>query len=358
MSRTRRGLEVTVSVAALVAVLFWMSGAFHAKVGPGETASASASNIDRSAGTVIARAEDVAAMVEVVGTVEALARSQVAAQVAGVVREVRVRPGAAVAAGDVLAVIAAPEVEAQELQADGARAATSAQSLQSARDAERAQKLYEAGAVSRVEMERALTAHALALAAETSTRGMVRLARSVSAYRTVRASQDGIVAARLVEPGDLASPGRPLFTIEDTGVFRFAAAVSEADRASLALGDSVEVLLEGDTIPRIAMVTEVVPAIDPVARTVTVRVTLAADPALRSGAFGRMRYGARPRRVVVVPSAAVVRTGTLEFLRVVPVGGGIAATRYVRLGRQLPGDRVEILAGVEDGEAVVVTAAR
>lgn len=358
-SRGRRALEITLSVAALIAILLWMSGAFHDKVGPRDPgAEASAGPPEGSPAfanfrTASVRMEEVREQVEAVGSVEALARSQVGAQVAGVVQEVRARPGDVVAAGAVLAVIVAPELQAQELQADGARAAASAQVIQAERDAERAARLFDAGAISRVEMERMRTAHALAVAAETSAVGAVRVARTVSGYRTVRSPVAGAIAARLVEPGDLAAPGRPLFVFEDTGTFRFAVQVPEHQRNYIALGDSVEVLLEGDITPRFAPITEIVPALDPVTRTVTVRVTLPHDPVLRSGIFGRIRFAAGIRNALTVPAGAVERAGTLELVRVV-TGGAAPRTRYVRAGRPLPGERLEILSGLTEGEVVIV----
>lgn len=360
-SRGRRALEIILSVAALVAILLWMGGAFHDKVGPEDPGISEREREDSPGGssafansfTASVRLEEVREMVEAVGAVEALARAQVGAQIAGVVQEVRVRPGDVVAAGAVLAVIAAPELQAQELQADGARAAASAQVIQAERDAERAARLFEAGAIARVEMERMRTAYALAVAAETSAVGAMRVARTVSGYRSVRSPVAGVIAARLVEPGDLAVPGRPLFQFEDTGTFRFAVQVPERQRGYVALGDSVEVFLEGDTAPRIAPITEIVPALDPVTRTVTVRVTLPHDPALRSGIFGRIRFAAGVRNALTVPAAAVERAGTLELVRVV-TGGTSPRTRYVRAGRPLPGDRIEILSGLTEGEVVIV----
>ena len=100
----------------------------------------------------------------------------------------------------------------------------------------------------------------------------------------------------MIEVGDLAAPGIPLFVIENVSRVKIEAQVPESAAAGLATGDPVEVLVQGQT--REARLSELLPAADPRSRTFTVRALLDnPDGRLRSGMFARLRLGGpRPRR--------------------------------------------------------------
>jgi len=101
-----------------------------------------------------------------------------------------------------------------------------------------------------------------------------------------------------------------------------------------------------------AEVVERAPGPDPATHTVRVRLALA-DVEVASGAAGRAWVVTGEREAVVVPTAAIVRSGGLTLV-VVRDGEGRAATRAVTLGRALDGDRIEVLSGLGGGERVAL----
>jgi hypothetical protein len=82
-------------------------------------------------------------------------------------------------------------------------------------------------------------------------------------------------------------------------------------------------------------------------------VDLPAAAAVRSGMFGRARFAGPARRALTVPSSAVVRRGQLASVFVVG-GDNRARMRMVNVGDDA-GGRVEIAAGLDAGERVVVS---
>ena len=104
----------------------------------------------------------------------------------------------------------------------------------------------------------------------------VRGSQVTRSYAEIQAPFAGIVTAKSVEPGNLAAPGVPLLTIERDG-YRLEASVEESKLATIRLGQSVFVTLDGINRRFDARVSEIVPAVDAASRTYTVKIDLPAD---------------------------------------------------------------------------------
>ena len=178
----------------------------------------------------------------------------------------------------------------------------------------------------------------------------VRSATIMRDYVGIAAPFSGIVTAKSVEPGNLATPGVPLLTIEQDGVYRLEASVDESRLPSARVGAPVEVALEGVDRKLNARVSEVVPAVDAASRSSIVKIDLPALPQLRSGMFGRAFFPLGGRQVVVIPATALVERGQLQSVFVAE--GGTARTRLVTTGQRTK-DAVEVLSGLNAGEKIV-----
>jgi RND family efflux transporter MFP subunit len=180
-------------------------------------------------------------------------------------------------------------------------------------------------------------------------------AAAVETYTTIRAPFDGVVTERLMDPGNLAAPGTPLLRLDATGARRVEARVDEGRAAFVKSGDPVEILLDGRNAegedPILGTVTEVARAVSPDERAFTVTVSLPASETARTGTFARIRFNGAARTALVVPAAALRRQGQITSLFVVQ--DGKARLRLVQTGTTTQ-DGVEILAGLDAGERVVV----
>jgi multidrug efflux pump subunit AcrA (membrane-fusion protein) len=182
----------------------------------------------------------------------------------------------------------------------------------------------------------------------------VASARVRLSYARVSAPSDGIVVARMVEPGSVAAPGVPLLTIEEER-YRLEVAMPETEAAGLRIGQPGRVTIDALRRPLDATITEILPAADPRTRTVTVKLDLPPGPGLRSGLYGTARFGMGERTALLLPRAAIDQRGQLERVFVVDQDN-VARMRLVTTGRTY-GDRVEILSGLHPGERVVVEGA-
>lgn len=180
---------------------------------------------------------------------------------------------------------------------------------------------------------------------------------SVSAsYAVLTAPFDGLVSNRHVDPGSMAAPGVPLLTIEDTSAYRLEVRVDESRAHLVAPGTAAEVRIDRGSSEHDgwapANVAEVA-SVDPALHSFVVKLDLPRSAGLRSGVFGRARVMGPSERVLAVPAAAVVRRGQLTLAFVVDAEGA-ARLRMLSPGRESQG-RIEVLAGLKDGDRVVLT---
>ena len=218
----------------------------------------------------------------------------------------------------------------------------------------RFEQLLSRGSASQLEFDQARFHAETARGAVAQAEGAVATARSYSTYAEIPSPFDGRIVDRMCEVGDLASPGRPLVRVEDATHLRLHATLDAEKAAAAVRGATVEV-----TVPSLddrtfrGTVSEVVPAADAATRSVLVKVDIEADPLLRAGVFGRVRFAAGTRRTILVPRTALRTRGGLTGVFVVEAGR--SAFRLVSPA-DAPGDSVEVLAGLAPGDQLVVSA--
>ena len=179
-------------------------------------------------------------------------------------------------------------------------------------------------------------------------------------YTQIVSPIEGLVTAKPAEVGALATPGLPLLTVEDDTHYRLEAAVEESQIGKIRYGTPVRVRIDAlGPMEWLGRVAELGPAADPSSRSSIVKVDLPqkGDRArgrqiLRSGLFGKALFSIGQRQVLTVPEKAVMRRGQLQEIYVLD-SENIARLRLIQTGKPYD-QRVEILAGLREGERVVV----
>jgi RND family efflux transporter MFP subunit len=306
---------------------------------------------------------------EAPGTVQAAQSSQIASQMMGTIAQVRVHEGDRVQSQQVLAVLDDTQPRAAMQGAQAAEAA--AQNNVSAAESElalaestmkRYQQLYDKKSVSPQEFDeikaryqRALARRDMARAGQQQASAEVARARASLGYAQIRAPFAGIVTEKRADAGTLASPGMPLFTVEDTRSYRLEVTVDESDIGIVRMGGAVPatpVMIDALGSAQLSgKVVQIVPAADPASRSFLVKVQLPADPRLRSGLFGRARFSRGERTALVIPPLSIVTRGQLRGVYVIDASQ-IAALRYITLGKTA-GQQTEVLSGLQEGERLI-----
>ncbi|MGA2715862.1 MAG: efflux RND transporter periplasmic adaptor subunit [Bryobacteraceae bacterium] len=366
----------------LVAIPFaiWLAGCGEApETLKAKPVASSASAIAVS--TVTAATETWPSIYEATGTVRARASAAISSKLMGYVREVKVQTGDRVREGQVLVTLDARDLDLNSQRAEAAReevrtAVPEADSAVAAAKANldlvqvtfgRMQDLFQKKSLSDQEFDEASARLKAAQAAYDMAQArrvqlnskLAQVDQDVHSTEVARSYADvvapfaGLITAKSVEPGTLALPGTPLFTIEREGAYRLEAAVEESHLAATRVGQPVSVTL--DSIDRAieSRVSEIVPAVDAASRAYTVKIDLPAIPSLRSGVFGRATFQLGSRPLLAIPAGAVTERGQLQSVLV--ADNGIARTRLITAGQKM-NDRVEVLSGLSAGEKVIFPA--
>ncbi|HXQ23752.1 MAG TPA: efflux RND transporter periplasmic adaptor subunit [Candidatus Acidoferrales bacterium] len=353
--RRNVGLKVWGAIGATAAtllLLLWMAGFLTSgKIHPG-TVPQSPTGPD-SGPTVQVRVDEQPLMREAVGTVGSRVAVAVASQVMANVLDVTVGVGATVHKGDVLLRLDGRDLTARLREAE-AGASTARAALGGAEaDYKRFEALIARHAVTQKEFEDVRTGYAMAQSRLQAAEQAVAQARVALGYVEISAPIDGVVAEKMVEPGDLAVPGKPLLMLHDPQQLRIEAAVAEELAPRVALGAPVSVHVDALGKAFSTRIDEIIPRADPLTRTIAVRASLPAGEGLQPGMFGRLSFPAGSVRTLSIPRRAVRRIGQLESVQVMTPSG--PRSRHVQTG-VLRDDQVEILAGLEAGESVLLPA--
>ncbi|WP_348716825.1 efflux RND transporter periplasmic adaptor subunit [uncultured Alistipes sp.] len=172
----------------------------------------------------------------------------------------------------------------------------------------------------------------------------------------LRSPITGVVTARNNEAGDLFM-NQPILHVMQINPVKVIANIPEQFFPAVKVGMPVDLKLEVFPDRTFAgRVSLIHPALDAATRTFTVEVTVPnGGEVLRPGMFARTIFNMGEKEGVMVPDVAVQKqVGSSErYLYVIK--NGKAERRRVTQGRQ-SGSRIDILSGVEEGEAVAVTA--
>jgi len=368
---SRRARWLVAAVAALV-VLGAVGMALVRKPGgtgaPRATASKSASAPAAPAQAVELAASDfvraetieLARTLAISGGLKAVHSAFVKARVAAELKSLAVREGDRVAAGQLLGQLDTTEYDWRLRQAEDQAKSAQAQLDIAERTLANNQALVDQGFISRNALDTSVSNAAAARAALQAARAAAEIARKAVKDGEVRAPIAGLVAQRLVQPGERVSVDTRLVEIVDLSAIELEAAVAPEDVTALRVGQPARVAIDGLTEPVAARVERINPSANAGTRTVMAYLRLAAHAGLRQGLFGRATVQLQRRPALVVPASALRHDQSRPY--VVVVADGVAVERVVEIGER--GDAafgastpvepaIEIRRGVASGEIVL-----
>ena len=292
------------------------------------------------------------------GTIEPERSATIRAEVNGAVIATFAEPGQRVEAGALLARLDDSAIRDQALSARAATATAASANDIAKRELARAEALEKAGAIATRDLEHARNG---ALAAETqlaNAQAMGAGAEKQLAKTRIVAPFDGVVSARQVNAGDVASPGNPLFTVVDPSTMRLEASIPADALVSVKVGLPVEFGVSGYTQRFTGRVTRVNPAADPATRQVRIIATIPnAGRALVGGLFAEGRVATETKLAAVVPIGAVDERGVRPS--VMRIKNGRVESVEVDLGlRDDQTETVEVRSGVLPGDTLLLGTAR
>lgn len=294
---------------------------------------------------------------QVDGVVEAQRQATLSAEVAGTVEKVNFDVDDFVEKGEVVLEIRDREYRARLQKAQAALDEARANLRQVQLEFARSEDLRQRKLISQADFDKASANLAAAQARRDSAEANLAEAREQIGYTVVRAPYSGVVVERHVEPGESVTAGQPIMSGYSSGHLRVSAQVPQSLIGSLRENRSARVIrLEDGRDVEVTKIT-IHPFANAQNHAFEVRFDLPESPGgLYPGMLVKVALTTGETNRLLVPQQALVSRSEVNAVYVLDDEGRLSL-RQVRPGNRY-GDRVEILAGLEENERVALDPVR
>jgi len=276
--------------------------------------------------------------------------------------------------GQLLAVIEAPDIDAQLEQAQAtvvqSRATlvrAEADEVYAGQQEERFTKLYQQNAATQQDYENYITLHKSATANVSAMKATIQVNEAdvlrlttLQAFQKLTAPFDGVVTARNVDPGDLVTADNPgserlLFRIQDTDPVRVFVDVPQIDSTFIKRGQPATVFRREDPSRLFTgTVSRTADSLDSVTRTLRTEIDIPnPDGALMPGMYLQVKLAMAGKTApILIPTAAMVIRSNGPTVAVLDQTGAVRY-RAINVGRDY-GAEIEVISGLTGDEQVVM----
>ena len=198
----------------------------------------------------------------------------------------------------------------------------------------------------------AIQAKSAASANLAAAKQALRKIETILAYAIIKSPMDGVVNERLVEPGDLANPGKILLKIFDPTRLQLEVPIREGLVRKIKIGDEVPFdvgALQQDFIGKIK---EIIPSVDPGSRTFLVKITISNSGQLVPGMFGTIYLPLGTKPALLVPEQAITAIGQIETVEVVK--NNKAQRSFIRTVSCNNKRLRQVISGLKSGQQIIV----
>lgn len=307
--------------------------------------------------TITLAAKPVPQSSEFVATVRSLRSTTVQPQVEGFLRQIFVRAGDRVRAGQPLVQIDPDREQAAATVTMSQRAAREAELALAKQQLDRMKTLHAAGAVARAQLDEAEAAHTSAEAQLEAIQSQIREDEVRLKYYRVTAPTAGIIGDFPVRLGDSVTPATVITTIDQGDQLEAYINVPLEQATRLRPGLTVELLDPTGEVIASNPVTFIASRADDTTQSVLAKATLRqSPPSIRVMQYVRARIIWNNEPSLVVPLVAVSRIGGQYFVLVAEESekGAVARQRPVSLGEVI-GEDYLVRSGLKPGEKVIVS---
>lgn len=264
------------------------------------------------------------------------------AENSGRVTQVLVDEGSSVHKGQTLAII-----KTDQLNVDLENAQANYQNA--LKDKERYENAFRTGGVTQQQLDQA---H-LAL---NNAEAKVAQAKIKMGDAYIRASINGVINKRYIEPGAVVAPGTKLFELVDISRLKLQVTVNESQVANLKVGDKVQIKVSVFPDKAFTGVVSFIAAKADNSLSFPIEISLASNPGnqVKAGMYGTALFNFPAQApAVLIPRSAFI--GSVNSNQVfIARSNSTASLRKVVAGRVL-GDKVEVLQGLQEGETVITS---
>jgi len=336
------------ALIGLILMVMWMAGGFTDKIKPGVAKSVV---IDDSQALTV-KLSKLETFEPVPATIQAKQTTFISARIIARIELIKVRAGDTVSKGQLLVELENNDLKSRVAQARTQLEAIQARLTEAKKSLNRALELRQQSVIAIADLDKAKSNYD-ALAADNAT-GQQALfeAETALGFSRIRSPINGRIVDRFAEPGDTAQPGAKLLTIYNPLTLRVEANVREKLALTLSIGQTLETSLPSLNKQLNAEIEELVPAGDSGARSFMVKARLNSTEGLLPGMYARLMVPAGEKSLLLIPTDRVAQVGQLNVVWVAEENG--VNRRFIRIGKEYPGDMVEVVSGLSAGDQILL----
>jgi RND family efflux transporter MFP subunit len=330
-----RWIVIGVIVLALVGGVWRAMSSKRAQQAAASAPATTQTQVELASSDVIqAELRDITQGLDISGTVKALNYAVIKARVAGEVKEVLVREGDSVKAGQVLARIDPTEYQRRWLQAQEQAQAAKAQMDIAQRQWDANKSLVDQGFISKNAMDNSVATYQGAVASHKAAIAGADVARKSLDDATLLAPFSGVIAVRSAQPGERVGIDAKVLELVDLSQLEVEVPLSPSDSLDVRVGQVATLQVEDRPTPFTAKVKRISPSAQAGSRSVLIYLALDKPEGLRHGLFAKGLLGMGKSQVMAVPLSAIRTDRAQPYVQVVEsVGGQLqVAHKTVTLG--------------------------
>jgi len=262
------------------------------------------------------------------GTVKALNYAVIKARVAGELKEITVREGDSVKAGQVLARIDPIEYQRRYEQAQEQAIAAKAQMEIAQRQWDTNKALVDQGFISKTALDNSLASFQGAVASHKAAIAGADVARKSLDDSVLRAPFSGVIALRVAQLGERVGIDAKVLELVDLRQLEVEAPLSPSDSVDVKIGQTAQLQIEDRTELVTARVSRLSPSAQAGSRSVLVYLALDKPAGLRHGLFAKGTLGLLNSHVMAVPLTSVRTDHPSPYVQVVEKVGEDMRVRH------------------------------
>ncbi len=275
------------------------------------------------------------------GALKAVNSAVIKARVAGELRDLTVREGDFVKAGQVVARVDPTEYASRMKQAQEQADSAKAQIDIAQRQFDNNRALVDQGFISKTALDTSSSNLVSAQANYKAVVAAVEVAKKSMEDTVLRSPISGLVSQRLAQPGERVAIDARVIEVVDLSRIELEATLSAADSVNVQVGQTAVLQIEGSNQPVTGRVARVNPSAQAGSRSVLTYLTINNPAGLRQGLFAQGVLGTGQRSSLAVPLKSVRTDKPVPYVQAIE--NGQIVHRPVELG----------VRGDADGEAMV-----
>ena len=290
------------------------------------------------------------------GMVSAKQTAVISTKMMGYIDKIYVKQGDPVKQGQLLVAINSRDLKAKEAQSAAMIAEAEAAADDAQHDYQRYKSLHEQKSVSDKELENMLLRNTSAKARLQMARQGLEEVKSLLAYTNIRAPFSGVVTQKMVDEGNIANPGMPLLSVEQSGDMNVTASVPENYVSYIHVGDPVKIDVKSIGIVINGSISELSPSATMTGGQYGIKIAISPKDKekLRAGMYAGIHIPQKAKegeaqQIMVRKSSIVVKD---QLTGVYVAKDNSAILHWVRLGNET-GNQVVVLSGLNETDSVI-----